>query len=114
ICSSNSKRVFVAKRVHLATIRRLSWQNGLWSHVDNTEGGNSRLLKVVDQTIDTFGQYRPTQLSAWTHKKGSPWYRAVNGDNANEAAGLYGFIPDDFIRDYFCERVLPYVERQER
>ena len=75
---------------------------------------NDQLLKAVDQTIDTFGQYRATQLSAWTHKKGSPWYRAVNGDNANEAAGLYGFIPDDFIRDYFCERVLPYVERQER
>ena len=69
------------------------------------------MLIVFRQVIATFGQYRATQLSAWTHKKGSLWDRVVNGDTTNDAAGLYGFIPDDFIREYFVARVLPYVEQ---
>ncbi|MBQ9536410.1 MAG: DUF4065 domain-containing protein [Desulfovibrionaceae bacterium] len=58
------------------------------------EKSESQIIKVIDLTIDTFGKYRANQLSAWTHRPGSPWDKTVHGDASNEGAGLYGFIPD--------------------
>lgn len=76
-----------------------------YSH-DVAVGDNADVRDAVTSAISAFGQYPANKLSAWTHKKGSPWDRTVNGDEVNEAAGLNGFIPDEFIKDYFMDKVL--------
>ena len=64
---------------------------------------------VEELVIPNFAKYQASQLSAWTHRPGSPWDKTVNGDEENEGAGLNGFIPDGFIYDYFLHKVLENV-----
>lgn len=40
--------------------------------VNQKESLDSPIIKVVKLTISGFGKYKATQLSAWTHKSGSP------------------------------------------
>lgn len=70
---------------------------------------SSDIAQTVEKVLDVFGKYPASQLSAWTHKPGSPWDKTVNGYGENDGAGLRGFIPDGYIRDYFRERVLANV-----
>ena len=74
-------------------------------NADDADG----IKSAVSSTLKAFGKYKASRLSAWSHKTGSPWDRTVYGDSANEGAGLYGFIPDDFIRDYFHDKVIAYA-----
>lgn len=36
----------------------------------------SEVLEYINKTIRTFWNYTATQLSKWSHIKGSPWYKA--------------------------------------
>ena len=65
---------------------------------------------IADLVIPNFAKYPASQLSAWTHKPGSPWDKTVNGYGDNEGTGLHGFMPDGFIFDYFLHKVLDNVE----
>lgn len=56
---------------------------------------------VIVKIVNEFGKYTATELSAWSHKKGSPWDLVVN-----ENEGMNSFIPDDFIKVYFKENVI--------
>lgn len=78
-----------------------------YSHaVDNNEDQSSDVKKAVDAILNHFGKFSPGQLAAWTYKKGSPWDKAVNGDEDNQPAGLHGFIPLEYISQYFKDKVL--------
>lgn len=61
---------------------------------------NPDWLPLMDQTISFFGLYSASQLSAWSHKSGSPWDRATNGGTE-----LLGQIPNEYIREYFSAMV---------
>lgn len=58
-------------------------------------------LALIDEVIKVFGQYKASQLSAWSHKKGSPWFNASCG-------GIAMKVPlDDFeVMQYFKKNVL--------
>ena len=71
-------------------------------------GENDDVRAAISSAIKAFGKYPANQLSAWTHKAGSPWDRAVNGDEVNEGAGLNRLIPDEFISNYFIDKVLSH------
>lgn len=61
---------------------------------------NPDWLPLIDQTVDFFGKYSATQLSAWSHKTGSPWDLATKG-----GTDLLGHIPGEFIKQYFSSMV---------
>lgn len=61
---------------------------------------NPDWLPLINQTVDFFGKYSAIQLSQWSHKKGSPWYRATDGGRE-----LLGPIPGEFMRSYFLPMV---------
>lgn len=73
---------------------------------DAPENEKASLVQVVDKVLEVFGKMSASALSAWSHKAGSPWDIVVNGDSTNEAAGMNSFMPDEFIRHYFREKVL--------
>lgn len=60
------------------------------------------LKNAVAQVLDVFGQFSASDLSAWTHRQDSPWWRVVK----EEEAGWNSFMPDEYIREYFRENVL--------
>ena len=64
------------------------------------------VVAVVDNVLAVFGKMSASYLSTWSHQPGSPWDIVVNGNDNIEGAGLNSFMPDDFIRDYFKEKVL--------
>lgn len=57
--------------------------------------------KLITGTILFFGDFSASQLSAWSHKIGSPWYRASNG-----GTDLRSTIDDLSIKSYFKSEVL--------
>ena len=57
---------------------------------------------IVQGALDNFGSRKAGTLSAWSHTKGSPWYRVT----VEEGAGWNSFIPDEYIRDYFRKHVI--------
>lgn len=59
---------------------------------------------AIDQTLLYFGKYSATQLSTWSHNKGSPWSKA-----SNNGKNLYEQIDDTTIRTFFRERVIRSV-----
>lgn len=84
---------------------------GIAQFSDNIRHSDDADVKYVvdDLVIPHFAQYPVGQLSSWTHRPGSPWDKAVNGDGENEGAGLNSFIPDGYIYDYFRNKVLDYA-----
>lgn len=57
-------------------------------------------LVLINQVIKIFGRYRAGQLSEWSHKEGSPWYKASYGGSILQTP------LDDFdICQYFKENV---------
>lgn len=59
------------------------------------------IKKLVEGTIVFFGKFSASQLSAWSHKIGSPWYRASNG-----GTNLKTPIDDLSIKSYFQSEVM--------
>ncbi|MDR3280136.1 MAG: DUF4065 domain-containing protein [Synergistaceae bacterium] len=59
------------------------------------------ILKLLTDVVAAFGKYTANSLSAWTHKKGSPWDIVVNDMDAPNS-----IIPDDLILEYFKQNVV--------
>lgn len=66
------------------------------------DSGDEALKTTVRRVLEVFGGMSASDLSAWTHKEGSPWWQVVRKGEA----GWNSFMPDDYIRDYFRENVL--------
>lgn len=64
-------------------------------------GAPEEIKNLVKGTIVFFGKFSASQLSAWSHKVGSPWYRATNG-----GADLKMPIDDLSIKSYFQSEVM--------
>ncbi len=56
---------------------------------------------AVTRVLEKFGKFSAGALSQWSHNPTSPWSRVKN-----EGAGWNSFIPDEYIAEYFKERVL--------
>lgn len=68
----------------------------------DVEAGISEDVKsAIDQTLNFFGKYSASKLSAWSHLPGSPWSRASDGGKR-----LYEQIDDATIRAYFNGNVI--------
>lgn len=61
----------------------------------------AEILQLIDGALECFGKYSASELSRWTHLKGSPWYKASDG-----GASLYGRLSDEDVASYFREEVL--------
>lgn len=59
------------------------------------------IKNLIKGTIVFFGEFTASQLSAWSHKIGSPWYRASNG-----GTNLKTPIDDLSIKSYFQSEVM--------
>lgn len=59
------------------------------------------IKKLIRGTVVFFGRFSASQLSAWSHKIGSPWYKASNG-----GTDLKSPIDDHSIMGYFKSEVL--------
>lgn len=57
---------------------------------------NPEWLPLIEQTVKTFGKFSASQLSTWSHRRGSPWDKATN-----EGEFLCVQMPSDDIRPYF-------------
>lgn len=68
---------------------------------DFANGANADQKTVIAKTLERYGNYTASALSAWSHDKDSPWARVKA-----EGAGWNSFMPDEYIRDYFSEFVV--------
>lgn len=59
------------------------------------------IKNLIKGTIVFFGKFTASQLSAWSHKIGSPWYLASNG-----GTNLKTPIDDLSITNYFKSEVM--------
>lgn len=66
------------------------------------EGEYEELKTAVHRVLEVFGSLSASELSAWTHREGSPWWKVVKLGNA----GWNSFMPDEYIKEYFKENVL--------
>lgn len=57
------------------------------------------LVSLVERIIDAYAIYSATQLSNWSHMKGSPWDKTKNLDDFKWSKE----IPDQYISEYFAE-----------
>ncbi len=71
--------------------------------VEQNQEDLTALKTAVRRVIEVFGPLSASSLSGWTHQDGSPWWKVMKGE---EAASWNSFIPDDYIKTYFKERVL--------
>lgn len=55
-------------------------------------------VAVIDRVYRDYGKFHAFQLSALTHKDGTPWTRVYDGGN-----GKFDEIPSEMIRDHFVE-----------
>ena len=56
------------------------------------------MKKLVSAVVDYYGQYKGVELSALTHKRGSPWHKTYKGEKY-----LGVLIPKDVIKNHFDE-----------
>lgn len=61
------------------------------------ENLNEYIIKLIDSVVNKFGRLSATQLSAWSHQAGSPWYIAVKSSNGAWNTKL----DDEIIYNYF-------------
>lgn len=66
--------------------------------------GSDALKTTVRRVLDVFGGMSASELSAWTHQEGSPWWQVVKQGEA----GWNSFMPDEYIKAYFKENVLAH------
>ena len=59
---------------------------------------DSEEVKIVDRVYRDYGGFHAFQLSALTHKDGTPWTHIYNGGN-----GKFDEIPAALIREHFVE-----------
>lgn len=57
---------------------------------------------TVQKVLEVFGPLRASNLSAWSHCVGSPWWKITGG----QVDTLNRIVPDETIREYFGEKVL--------
>lgn len=60
---------------------------------------DEKVTEVFEAIIKKYSPYTASQLSDWSHMKGSPWDKTINqpGFDWNQQ------IPDNFITNYFLE-----------
>lgn len=64
---------------------------------------NENTIALLDKVWDVYSEYTGVQLSAMTHRKGTPWdvvWRAQGGDNYRGAT-----IPNELIMRHYKERI---------
>lgn len=54
--------------------------------------------EVIERVARVYGKFHAFQLSALTHKEGTPWRHIYN-----DGVGIYDKIPPQMIRDYFVQ-----------
>ena len=84
-------------------VLRYVQENGL-AHVTGNvleKEAPAELKNLIKGTVLFFGKFTASQLSAWSHKIGSPWYRASNG-----GTNLRMPIDDLTIKSYFQSEVM--------
>lgn len=57
-------------------------------------------IPLIKETVKKFGRFSASQLSAWSHKPGSPWARATN-----DGRELLVQIPKKYIVEYFSRMI---------
>lgn len=60
-----------------------------------------QVKNLIQGTVLFFGKFSASQLSAWSHKMGSPWYLASSGGTKLKTP-----IDDTAIKNYFKSEVL--------
>lgn len=55
------------------------------------------LVEMCNGVIDRYSKYTATQLSEWSHLKGSPWHKTTQHEDFKWG----DFIPDEYIKEYF-------------
>ena len=64
--------------------------------------GSEEMKATVQKVLEVFGPLRASNLSAWSHCVGSPWWKVTGG----QVDTLNRIVPDETIREYFGEKVL--------
>lgn len=62
---------------------------------------SQQIKQLINKAVFVFGKHNAATLTAWSHKKGSPWDSVVN-----HGTGLNSVIPDNLIADYFKAHVM--------
>jgi len=52
-------------------------------------------IDVIDKVLRTYGKRAAFDLSTITHRKDSPWYKAMN------SSGVYSIIPAEIMKAYY-------------
>lgn len=75
--------------------------------------GSSDETQTIKQLLETvwksYGKYSAAELSAMTHRKGTPWYQTWHHEEGSKIRGKH--INNDQIGKYFRE-LLPEVEQE--
>ncbi len=61
---------------------------------------NHEACKIVGTVVDEMCYCSARELTEWSHKPGSPWYRTIHPDSG-EQVSWNTEIPSEYIRDYF-------------
>ena len=65
---------------------------------DNDHEFSDDMKELVNAVVGYYGRYKGVELSALTHKKGSPWDKIYKGEKFS-----WVVIPKDVIKDHFDE-----------
>lgn len=60
---------------------------------------NELAVRICEWVIRNYAHLSAYNLSVWSHKEGSPWYKTVY--NGNDAVKWNDVIDDNLIKDYF-------------
>lgn len=61
---------------------------------------NRMAQEIVVEMVNAMYDKSAKELTDWSHRPGSPWYRTIYKDNG-EHAGWNTQIPNEYIREYF-------------
>ena len=64
--------------------------------------GSEEIKATVQKVLEVFGPLRASNLSAWSHCVGSPWWKVTGG----QVDRLDRIVSDALIRKFFVENVL--------
>ena len=59
---------------------------------------HEREIEFINKVFDSFGRFEAFQLSALTHKEGTPWHKVYHEQNTWNSR-----IPDDLIKKYYLD-----------
>lgn len=63
---------------------------------------SNNIANLLDKVVKAFGSYRASVLSAWSHKKDSPWDVVIHKMESKWGT----LIPDEIIEKYFKDNVV--------